>query len=264
MGVPSSLGPTVGDSRKAGEQVQLGFLLFSVPLPACWAIWFLPPLPRVCGGFSLPTTPKTVTPLSFPGQVGDAGFRKIGAVDSGRTLGGDPKGLGVTVGRPPDMQPHPASRMQRHACTVLESGSSPGGLSGHRVKSKQPSLPLSQGGLEWGPEAPHTHTLARISLPWALPLLLFRLPNYQAEVAVWFALFLYVKYPHSPISHVHYWLGHCSFPLSATPPPTCHRKQVRSGVSGLRWEVGTHPCLVPLSDPQFAPQKWVYWAAAKD
>lgn len=46
------------------------------------------------GGFSLPTTPKTVTPLSFPGQVGDAGFRKTGAVDSGRTLGGDPKGLG--------------------------------------------------------------------------------------------------------------------------------------------------------------------------
>lgn len=56
------------------------------------------------------------------------------------------------------MQPLPASRMQRHACTVLESGSSPGGLSGHRVKSKQPSLPLSQGGLEWGPEAP-PHTL---------------------------------------------------------------------------------------------------------
>lgn len=93
VGVPSSLGPTVGDSRKAGEQVQLGFLLSSVPLPACWAIWFLPPLPHG-GGFSLPTTPKTVTPLSFPGQVGDAGFRKTGAVDSGRTLGGDPKGLG--------------------------------------------------------------------------------------------------------------------------------------------------------------------------
>lgn len=32
------------------------------------------------------------------------------------------------------------------------------------------------------------------------PLLLFRLPNYQAEVAVWFALFLCVKRPHSPIS----------------------------------------------------------------
>lgn len=32
------------------------------------------------------------------------------------------------------------------------------------------------------------------------PLLLFHLPNYQAEVAVWFALFLYVKCPHSPIS----------------------------------------------------------------
>lgn len=93
VGVPSSLGPIVGDSRKAGEQVQLGFLL-SVPLPACWAIWFLPPLPRGGGGFSLPTTPKTVTPLSFPGQVGDAGFRKTGAVDSGRTFGGDPKGLG--------------------------------------------------------------------------------------------------------------------------------------------------------------------------
>lgn len=94
VGVPSSLGPTVGDSRRAGEQVQLGFLLSSVPLPACWAIWFLPPLPHGGGGFSLPTTPKTVTPLSFPGQVGDAGFRKTGAVDSGRTLGGDPKGLG--------------------------------------------------------------------------------------------------------------------------------------------------------------------------
>lgn len=49
-----------------------------------------------------------------------------------------------------------------------------------------------------------TPTLARISLllTLPLPLLLFRLPNYQAEVAFWFALFLYVKYPQSPISHI--------------------------------------------------------------
>lgn len=87
------------------------------------------------------------------------------------------------------MQPHPASRMQRHACTVLESGSSPGGLSGRRVKSKQPSLPLSQGGLEWGPEAP-PHTLLHGSASRGpFPLLLFRLPNYQAEVAVWLLYF---------------------------------------------------------------------------
>lgn len=130
------------------------------------------------------------------------------------------------------------------------------------IGSRANSPPYLSPRVAWsGAQKPPTHTLARISLPWALPLLLFRLPNYQAEVAVWFALFLYVKYPHSPISHVHYWLGHCSFPLSATPPPTRHRKQVRSGVSGLKWEVGSHPCLVHLSDPQFAPQKWVYWAA---
>lgn len=41
------------------------------------------------GGISLPITPKTMTPLSFPGQVGDAGFKKTGTVDSGRLLGGD-------------------------------------------------------------------------------------------------------------------------------------------------------------------------------
>lgn len=45
---------------------------------------------------------------------------------------------------------------------------------------------------------PHTldHTLAHRSAsrgPLLHPLLLFHLPNYQAEVAIWFALFLYVK-----------------------------------------------------------------------
>lgn len=101
----------------------------------------------------------------------------------------------------------------------FESGIAPGGLSGHRVKSKQ-SPPYLSPRVAWSGGSAPTHTLARISLPWALPLLLFRLPNYQAEVAVWFALFLYVKYPHSPISHVHYWLGHRSFPASVTCPPT--------------------------------------------
>lgn len=51
------------------------------------------------GDISLPITPKTITPLSFPGQIGNAGFRKTGAVDSGRILGGDQEGLAVTVGR---------------------------------------------------------------------------------------------------------------------------------------------------------------------
>lgn len=42
-----------------------------------------------------------------------------------------------------------------------------GSLSGHGVTSKQSPPYLSQGGLEQGPEAPHT--LAQISLPRALP-----------------------------------------------------------------------------------------------
>lgn len=128
-------------------------------------------------------------------------------------------GQQVPASDPQTCNPTLPQRMQRHACTALESGSSPGGLSGHRVKSKQSPFYLSPR-VAWSgcPGAP-THTLARISLPWALPLLLFRLPNYQAEVAVWFALFLYVKYPHSPISHVHSWLGYCSCPLVPPLPP---------------------------------------------
>jgi len=60
-------------------------------------------LPLICqlvrsSGPSLPVTPKTVTPLSFPVQVGDTGLRKAGAVGSGRILGGDPKGLGCPWG----------------------------------------------------------------------------------------------------------------------------------------------------------------------
>lgn len=149
---------------------------------------------------------------------------------------------------------HLSTRGGTHA-HCFEVGTSPGRPRWAQGQEQvELSLPLSQGGSERGPIIP-PHTLARISLLWALPLplLLFRLPNYQAEVAFWFALFLYVKYPQSPISHIQYQLGHRSSPLNATPsPPTCHRKQVRSGVTSLRWEVGTPPCLIPLSDPQCA------------
>lgn len=88
------------------------------------------------GDISLPITPKTITPLSFPGQIGNAGFRKTGAVDSGRILGGDQEGLAGTVGRreclplfpragglcphPPDVRTPPClSACRGHACTLL-------------------------------------------------------------------------------------------------------------------------------------------------
>lgn len=108
-----------------------------------------------------------------------------------------------TGGQVPAPDPRHATPPCLGACRgthaqCFESGFSPGGLRGHRVKSKQ-SPPYLSPRVAWsgGSGAP-PHTLARISLPWALPLLLFRLPNYQAEVAVWFALFLYVKYPPQP------------------------------------------------------------------
>lgn len=88
------------------------------------------------GDTSLPITPKTTIPLSVPGQIGNVGFRKTGAVDSGRILGGDPEGLGITVGRREclplfpwagGLHPHPAdvqtspclSACRGHAGTLL-------------------------------------------------------------------------------------------------------------------------------------------------
>lgn len=105
-------------SRKAGEQVQLGSLPFASLLGH-----LVPPRPPH-EGISLPITPKTMIPLSFPSQVGDAGFRKTGAVDSGRIFGGDHRGLGVTTGRG---SAHTFCFHRRVAALDSQVGSSPGG-----------------------------------------------------------------------------------------------------------------------------------------
>lgn len=69
-------------SGKAGEQVQLGFLLRRST--ARCTISSLPLPPR--GGRLPPHPPKTRTPLRFPGQGGGTGFGKAGAVGSGRQV----------------------------------------------------------------------------------------------------------------------------------------------------------------------------------
>jgi len=79
--------------------------------------------------------------------------------------------------------PHLSTRGGTHA-HCFEVGASPGRPRWAQGQEQvELSLPLSQGGSERGPIIP-PHTLARISLLWALPLplLLFRLPNYQAEL----------------------------------------------------------------------------------
>lgn len=98
MGVPPSPGPIVGDSRKAGgwEWVQLGFLL-SIPLPACWAIWSLPPPPH--GGTSPSHHPKDHDTPKLPWPDSGCRLQDDRSCGPGRILGGDPKGLGVTLGR---------------------------------------------------------------------------------------------------------------------------------------------------------------------
>lgn len=137
------------------------------------------------GGISLPITPKTITPLSVPGQIGNAGFRKTGAVDW-ETLRWRPRRAGVTVGRreclplfpraggvqPPPPQtcrPRPASaRVEGTRAHCSEAGSSPEGR-GRGVKSSQPSLPLlgrlRAEAQKPRPAPPHSCT---VSLPWAL------------------------------------------------------------------------------------------------
>lgn len=92
--------------------------------------------------------------------------------------------------------PAPAEA-RTHGC--LPGGQLPlGAQVGTRSRASGASLPLSQGGSGAGPAA--LTTLAQTSLPVGPPplLLLFRLPNYQAEVAVWLALFLYER-PQDPV-----------------------------------------------------------------
>lgn len=132
----------------------MGTVGFLAPLHsfASLLVHLVPP-PPPHGGISLPIAPMTMTPPSFPGQVGvAAGVRKTGAVDSGRAFGGDHGGLGVTLGRgcahpvisfhrrvaaldPQLCSPAPAEARMRMA--VSQAGSSPGGPNGHQVKSKQ-------------------------------------------------------------------------------------------------------------------------------
>lgn len=205
-------------SRKAGEWIQLGSLLSSIWLPACPVLWSLPP-----------HHPKDRDAPEFAWPGGGCRLQEEGAVDSRRILGGDPEGLGVTMGRR-ECLPLPLHRVApphlRTRTRCFEVGTSPGGgLGGHRVQSKRSPPTSPRVALSGKPITPptHTHTLARISLLRALPLplLLFRLPNYQAEVAFWFALFLYVKYPSKPD------LFPCSvavgasviLPLRPPPPP---------------------------------------------
>lgn len=100
----------------------------------------------------------------------------------------------------------------------------PGGLSGHGVE--RPSFPLPDCPVSLPAPTIHLHGSASLG-PLLHPLLLFHLPNYQAKVAIWFALFLYVKYPPKP---VHQWVAIGLLPLNAPLPTARHRKQVRSGV----------------------------------
>lgn len=93
---------------------------------------------------------------------------------------------------PQTCRPRPASaRVEGTRAHCSEAGSSPEGR-GRRVKSSQPSLPLlgRLGAEAQKPRPPPLHGQPPVG---PFPLLLFRLPNYQAEVAVWFALFLHVK-----------------------------------------------------------------------
>lgn len=114
----------------------------------------------------------------------------------GKILGGDPKGLGVTLGRrgfllflslgrqvaAPDPQmhspsPHLGACRGAHRC---KAGSPPGGQG---VKS---SRALTSPGVAWSgcPEASRTHCCTDQPPVGPSLLLLFHLPNYQAEVAV--------------------------------------------------------------------------------
>lgn len=170
----------------------------------------LVPPPPPHGGIFLPIAPVTMTPPSFHGQVGAAaGVRKTGTVDSGRAFGGDHGGLGVALGRGcvrsvsfhrrvAALDPQLCSPPQQgHACARLapRRAAPLGAQVGTRSKASGAVLTSPPGGSELGPAAPAT--LAQISLLWVLPplLLLFRLPNYQAKVAVWLALFFVCERP---------------------------------------------------------------------
>ena len=87
---------------------------------------------------------------------------------------------------------------QRHACAQLapRRAAPLGAQVGTRSRASGALLTSLPGWLlSWAPQPPTT--LAQISLPWVLRplLLLFRLPNYQAEVAVWLALFFVCERP---------------------------------------------------------------------
>ena len=117
--------------------------------------------------------------------------------------------MGVTVGRRECLPQSPSLAAPPHlgACRDTHAhcsqvGSAPQGLSGHSVASKQSPPYLSPEWLEAGAQKSPPHSCTDLPPVGPSPLLLFRLPNYQAEVAVWFALFLYVKCPHSSIAPV--------------------------------------------------------------
>lgn len=118
---------------------------------------------------------------------------------------------------PPAVQPCPSRGTHAHGC--LPGGQLPWGPKwAPGQEQAEPSLPLSQGGSEPGPVAPTT--LAQTSLPWALPplLLLFRLPNYQAEVAVWLALFFVCERPLKTRSSSLFNIGWGHLPLMPPSP----------------------------------------------
>lgn len=94
-GVPPSPGPTIGDFSRRLVRGAVGCLALLRSF-ACRAIRSLPLPPH--GGRLPPHHPKTKTPLRFPGQGGGTGFRKTELWTLG-DLGGDPKGLGVTMER---------------------------------------------------------------------------------------------------------------------------------------------------------------------
>lgn len=94
-GGPPSRGPVIGDSP--GRLVSpCSWVSCSPPFLPCWAIWSLPPPPH--GGRLPPRHPKTRTSCAPLAMEGDQASGRQELRTRG-DLGGDPKGLGVSMER---------------------------------------------------------------------------------------------------------------------------------------------------------------------
>lgn len=138
-----------------------------------------------------------------------------------------------------------------HSCLLGAETPGRGSKAGMRSRTRKALLPFVPGYLSWAPKSP-AHCLARSAS--LLPPLLLRLPSDQTEGAVWFALFLYMRYPYGLLTSVSVSIGVWVFSPEMPPPsPTmCFRKQVRS-CSLVGGDAGVHLC--PCSGPQFIVSK---------